>query len=373
MTTIKLKISYLRKLNSISQKQLAEKLGVSFQTVSKWENGICMPDISLLPSIAEYFNVSVDQLLGLKYINELEYIPSNTDTAEYWSKKTEYLKSTRKSLLNLDYIKFLAEKVWKIDKAIDIIDFGCGYGFLGQILLPILPVGSTYTGIDINDKLINEAKNIFKNTDYKTAFIIKNIYDYKSVKKYDMAICQAFLSHTNKPYDLLKKMIDSVKIGGRVACFEVNREIESDGLYIDGIDYDYLCNRNGMRKLWKKEFKSQGRDYSIGIKIPIMMNELGLKDIEVRLKDKVEFIYPNQSDYNKIINDFIISNEIQKYTDMNYDEDTIDRFINHGLDRIEAESHCKRERKISSFIHENMNILNIVKLRGLLISFGVKK
>ncbi len=70
MAAIKLKISYLRKLNSISQKQLAEKLGVSFQTVSKWENGVCMPDISLLPNIAECFNVSVDQLLGLKSINE---------------------------------------------------------------------------------------------------------------------------------------------------------------------------------------------------------------------------------------------------------------------------------------------------------------
>ncbi len=316
MATIKLKIAYLRKLNSISQKQLAEKLSVSFQTVSKWENDVCMPDISLLPTIAEYFSVSVDQLLGLKPINELEYIPSNTDTAEYWSKRIEYLKNTRKSFLNIDYIKFLVKKVWKIDKAIDIIDFGCGYGFLGQILLPILPIGSTYTGIDVNDKLINEAKNIFKNTVYKTSFIIKNIYDYKPKKKYDMAICQAFLRHTNKPYELLKKMIDSVKTGGSVACFEVNREIESDGLYIDGIDYDYLCDRNGMRKLWQKELQSQGRDYAIGMKIPIMMNELGLKNIDVRLNDKVELIYPNQLDYNKNIGDFIISNTIKKDINM---------------------------------------------------------
>lgn len=373
MAAIKLKISYLRKLNSISQKQLAEKLGVSYQTVSKWENGICMPDISLLPTISEYFNVSVDQLLGLKPINELEYTPSDTDTTEYWGKKIDYLKSTRKSLLNLDYIKFLVEKVWKINKAIDIIDFGCGYGFLGQILLPILPIGSTYTGIDINDKLINEAKNIFKNTDYKTNFIIKNLYDYKASKKYDMAICQAFLRHTNKPYELLKKMIDSVKIGGSVACIEVNRELESDGLYIDGIDYDYLCDGNGMRKLWKKELQFQGRDHAIGMKIPIMMNELGLKDIDVRLNDKVEFIYPNQLDYNINIDDFIISNAIKKDINMIDDENTIDRFMNHGLDRFEAELHCKREHKISNFFNENMNNLSIVKLRGILISFGVKK
>ena len=48
----------------ITQEQLAEQLGVSYQAVSRWENGTTYPDMELLPSIAAFFNTSVDQLLG---------------------------------------------------------------------------------------------------------------------------------------------------------------------------------------------------------------------------------------------------------------------------------------------------------------------
>ena len=61
--TIAKNISELRKAKCITQEQLANSLGVSFQAVSKWENGISVPDTLLLPQIAEYFNVSVDYLL----------------------------------------------------------------------------------------------------------------------------------------------------------------------------------------------------------------------------------------------------------------------------------------------------------------------
>jgi transcriptional regulator with XRE-family HTH domain len=53
---------------------LAEVLGVTYQSVSKWETGITMPDITLLPAIAEYFNVSVDELLGLKPLRKQQYL-----------------------------------------------------------------------------------------------------------------------------------------------------------------------------------------------------------------------------------------------------------------------------------------------------------
>lgn len=48
MATVKLKIAELRKDKGISQQDLADVLGVSFQSVSKWETGTTMPDITLL-------------------------------------------------------------------------------------------------------------------------------------------------------------------------------------------------------------------------------------------------------------------------------------------------------------------------------------
>ena len=55
-------ITKLRKKHGMTQEQLAQTIGVSAQSVSKWENGTNMPDIMLLPVIADIFGVSVDFL-----------------------------------------------------------------------------------------------------------------------------------------------------------------------------------------------------------------------------------------------------------------------------------------------------------------------
>lgn len=57
-------IKELRLENGMTQEQLADLLGVSMQSVSRWETGICCPDITLLPIIANIFNVNTDKLLG---------------------------------------------------------------------------------------------------------------------------------------------------------------------------------------------------------------------------------------------------------------------------------------------------------------------
>ncbi len=56
------KIKHLRKQKNISQEVFAGYLGVSFQAVSKWENGNTMPDVTMIPAIASFFGVSTDEL-----------------------------------------------------------------------------------------------------------------------------------------------------------------------------------------------------------------------------------------------------------------------------------------------------------------------
>lgn len=57
-------IAGLRRTQNMTQMQLADEVGVSFQAVSNWERGNSMPDISKLPQLAELFSVSLDELLG---------------------------------------------------------------------------------------------------------------------------------------------------------------------------------------------------------------------------------------------------------------------------------------------------------------------
>ena len=60
----------LRKEAGITQEQLANKLGVSFQAVSRWETGAAYPDITLLPELANTFHITVDSLLGITEARE---------------------------------------------------------------------------------------------------------------------------------------------------------------------------------------------------------------------------------------------------------------------------------------------------------------
>ena len=57
-------IKDIRKKNNLSQAQLADKLGVTYQAVSKWENGKNLPDISTLQEISKLFSVDIDEIIS---------------------------------------------------------------------------------------------------------------------------------------------------------------------------------------------------------------------------------------------------------------------------------------------------------------------
>ena len=63
-------IRNFRKKNDLTQEALAERLGVTYQSVSRWENGSTYPDLELIPAIAEVLAITVDELLGMPQIEK---------------------------------------------------------------------------------------------------------------------------------------------------------------------------------------------------------------------------------------------------------------------------------------------------------------
>ena len=76
------KIRQLRFKAGLTQEQLAGKLGIGAQSVSKWENAVAMPDITTLPLLAEVFGVSIDDLFDLTNEQRLNRIENSLDITE---------------------------------------------------------------------------------------------------------------------------------------------------------------------------------------------------------------------------------------------------------------------------------------------------
>ncbi|MGN1443404.1 MAG: helix-turn-helix domain-containing protein [Acutalibacteraceae bacterium] len=100
-------IAVLRKSQGMTQKELAEKLGVSDKTVSHWERDESAPDISLIPVIAEIFSVTCDELLrGEKssYQSETSVVNHENDLSEKGEKQIRYLFEKALSRLKMKSI-----------------------------------------------------------------------------------------------------------------------------------------------------------------------------------------------------------------------------------------------------------------------------
>lgn len=109
------KIRQLRLQKGITQDTLAKALNISFQTVSKWENNVSMPDIQLLPEIAVYFGSSIDDLFNFSEQAQFERIEnmldmSETLSAEEFSQAEHFLKNElSNNSYKKDALRLLAE------------------------------------------------------------------------------------------------------------------------------------------------------------------------------------------------------------------------------------------------------------------------
>lgn len=288
-----------------------------------------------------------------------------------WNNALEYLKKSRKTWVNDDYMEFLVDRVWGIKTPVSIVDFGCGIGYLGELLMPILPKGSTYTGIDIGDKLLEEARMRFKDKAFETTFVEADLNDFVAHEKYDIAICQTVLQHIPNPVKILEKMKDSVKTNGMVICFELNRDVLSAATHIDGVDYGKL-NLLGVEQKIRRDVREKSqKDFEIGLKIPVYLDKMGLRDVDVRVNDCVQFVNPSRSDFKQEMEAFMSGAYQQEMTE-SQKEHFVKNLMSNGLSAQEAEKMFEGHLEISDHLHDNQEALYIVNSNCMFISYGYK-
>ena len=128
----------LRKENNLTQESLAEKLNVSGRTVSRWETGTNMPDISLLVELADFYKVSIPEIID----GERKSEKMNQETRETAVKMAEYSKKeTRFEKQKIAGILLIVFGVIVIISALAVFpsdsSWGSVYSVIGGIILTI--------------------------------------------------------------------------------------------------------------------------------------------------------------------------------------------------------------------------------------------
>ncbi|WP_176444789.1 helix-turn-helix domain-containing protein [Paenibacillus herberti] len=111
------RIKKLRKLKNLTQRQLADRLGVDNTTISKWEAGIYEPNSDLLNQLAEIFETTVDDILGRK----ITLSSTTTEEKEFFFYETEdvqFIARSKKDMTPEDF-KHLMELAKKAKEMFD--------------------------------------------------------------------------------------------------------------------------------------------------------------------------------------------------------------------------------------------------------------
>lgn len=170
-----------RKEKGLTQEELAKKLGLSFQAVSKWETAQTLPDISLLPSLSHILDVSVDKLLG--YVSQQKQISIYEE--EY--KIPEYYWGVEQSKMCLKVLNLMPPS-----RHLRLLDIGCGEG---KDAVFFARNGYDVTAFDISDAGIEKTKKLAKLVGVNVNVFKTDILDFRLDTNFDIIFSSGVLNY----------------------------------------------------------------------------------------------------------------------------------------------------------------------------------
>ncbi len=211
----------------------------------------------------------------------------------YWDEAEEYLRQCYLLQHNDDYLEFLVQRVWKLENACRLVEFGCGAGKMGMILLPLLPPGSSYTGVDQSAELISQARRVWEKAPFQSEFHEGSIYQTPfSESAFDVALTHTVLMHVPYPEKALQEMIRVTRPGGMIIACEANRNAHTTLLHIDEVNHQETVPLELFQTMNREIRKRTGVDHNIGIKMPVLMHKAGLANVQARVSDAVRCLFP---------------------------------------------------------------------------------
>lgn len=186
-------IASKRKALGMTQKDLAEKLTVSFQAVSKWEKDAAHPDVELLPALAEILWTTVDALVGYRSPILADY------EARYQSRK--YYWGIEPNRLCYDIMR-LRPPV----KPYKVLDIGCGEG---KDAVFLARNGYRVSAIDIAESGLDKGRMLAEKCNTYVDFFRADISDYRLNEKFDI-ILSSGVFHFLRP-EIRAEVTDNLK------------------------------------------------------------------------------------------------------------------------------------------------------------------
>lgn len=186
-------IAQKRKELGYTQQRLAERLGISFQAVSKWENGASTPDISLLPQIAHILNMSVDALVGYHYAARTDYDDKYKAETYYWGLKPN----------NLCYeIMQLMPPI----RPYRVLDIGCGEG---KDAVFLARNGYKVSAFDLSQKGLEKARILAEANQVEVDFFRADVNDFVPQAEFDIIFSSGVFHYIE--FEQRKRLIDNLK------------------------------------------------------------------------------------------------------------------------------------------------------------------
>ena len=289
-----------------------------------------------------------------------------------WDEKLERLSVTRAHYHNDDYLEFLVDRVWKLHSPCRLGDFGCGFGYLGLKLLPLLREGSSYTGIDSSARLLEEARSIFADSRWKAEFAEADVTDVPfEDDTFDVTVSHSLLMHLAHPEKAVAEMARLTRSGGLVIACESNWNGHNALNHIAELDELEVKDLGFLQRLFARDSKSEGPDGNIGVKMPVLLHRAGLKNIGARMTDVVRCLLPpiDTEEKERLI-DSLLADGFANSVDADREAEMLKRFAARGFSREEAESQIRRERFLADRFAEGGRDYHVVSPLLMTFSFG---